>query len=419
MTVARPNTERILAIVIAAVLLVSGFAWADHKPGHGGGGGGNGGGGGGGDEQPPRFTALELPLDGDPFALSEADPDGVITVAIDSSEAGYVSAAFARVNQSTQSIEDYGFLPEPPYADPNDGVFKNGHSGPNDVNDNGTIVGHAAAFETDPDYTGTDISPNRGIVWTYDGTNYSYELLPSLNLGQTLAVGINNLGEIVGDSDGRAVYWDATTHAIEDLNTPETANMGWELFSASDINDWGLIVGRGRLNGVSRGFLLDYASKEIWAVPLVGAADQNGAHRIDATGRIIGTAWNGIGDAHGSDPDFVTGYSWSGPGTAPVILPSATMNTSACVGMNDLGASIGISVIPQGDPFSADQVPTLWEFQDTGTLTTDLSQEIPNKPAWFLLRSWDINNNGWISTYGRKFVKGKYYWRAILLVPTS
>ena len=53
------------------------------------------------------------------------------------------------------------------------------------------------------------------------------------------------LGVIVGTSGDRAVLWDANTLAIEELNTVATAALGWELTSAIDINDAGLIVGAG------------------------------------------------------------------------------------------------------------------------------------------------------------------------------
>ena len=377
-------------------------------------------GGGGGGEPPPRFTVLELPLEGYANAISETDQQGTITVAVDGSDAGYASAAFARVDRLTKEILDYGFLPEPPFVDRDDGQFKDGPSGPSDVNDDRTIVGSASAFEEDPDYTGSDPSPNRGVVWTYDGTDYSYEVLPTLNLAPTYTSGINNWGAIVGSSDHRAVLWDAFTHDIEDLNTAETAALGWELRAALDINDDGLVVGIGLLNEKTRGFLLDLNSGDITPVPLIGSADQNGAYRINANGRLVGYAWDGDGASYGTNPDYVRGYSWDGPGSDPVVLPSVTNNTSHAFGLNDFGASTGISIIPNDDVFSNNLVPTLWEFDTTGNLTaTELATEIPNKPDWYLHQCWDINNDGWISARGRKFFKGRYVWPALLLVPNQ
>ncbi len=65
-------------------------------------------------------------------------------------------------------------------------------------------------------------------------------------------------------------------------------------------------------------------------------------------------------------------------------------------------------------------MPTLWEFDAQGKLlATDLNTQIPTKPAWYLWHSCDVNNDGWVSGYGRKFVKGSYYWHAVLLIPSG
>ena len=380
---------------------------------------------GGGDTTVPRFTLLELPVDGGPIALSETT-SGTLTVAIDASEAGYVSAAFARVNPITQELLQHGFLPEPPFADPNNGEFKNGHSGPADVNEAGTIVGQAAAYEDDPDYTGDDISPNRPIVWTYDEADesYSYELLPTLDLDDAAAWGINNLGIVVGRSSGRAVLWNpfsSTPYAIEELNTAETLALGWELLAAYDINDNGLIVGYGMLAGQRRGFLLDYVTKAIVAVPLVGPAHANPAYRINASGRVVGTAWDGGSKHYGTNPDYVQGYSWDGPGSNPVVLASVTDNTSIAYWMNDLGMSTGNSYIPTDDYLTNYTVPTLWELDEQGqSVATDLTSiGIENARGWFLARCGDVNNDGWVSVYGRKRSKGQYRWRTVLLIPNN
>jgi probable HAF family extracellular repeat protein len=76
------------------------------------------------------------------------------------------------------------------------------------------------------------------------------------------ANGINASGHIVGmsmDGDGRAraVRFDGSI-AI-DLNTLIPAGSGWTLQFAQSINDSGVIVGWGRLNGQTRGFILEPA----------------------------------------------------------------------------------------------------------------------------------------------------------------
>jgi hypothetical protein len=326
---------------------------------------------------------------------------------------GYQSAAFALINSDNKTVLEYGFLPEPPFVDPESGEFQNGGSGVYDVNNDGILVGRASTFEDDPNYTGTDPNPGRGVVWTYNGSQYEFELLPTLNLAVSYALGINNFGEIVGVSDHRAVFWDAFTHEIQDLNPPTTAALGWDLSSANDINDMGLVVGQGMLEEKFRGFLLDLDSGAIWAIPLIGPADANGGKRIDANGRVVGSAWNGTGSYYGTD--YVMGYSWEGPGHAPVILGSVTNNTSVAFGLNDLGDSVGVSIIPNDDILADNRVPTLWEPDGNGSMTAlDLREEIGGYTSWLL---FNINNEGWIAARGRKRFRGRYVTRALIIVP--
>ena len=377
-----------------------------------------------GDDDEPvseRFSVVEIPVDGDPVSLSEPDVGNRVTVSIDSAEAGYVSAAFATVDATSGNIIASGFLPEPAYVDQNDGVMKNGPSSPADVNVFGEIVGVAKTY--DPEATG-DPSPSRAVLWSDDGSGYAYTLLPlPAGASESRAMGINNWGDIVGlswqaNDPGMAVIWVAGTREAFDLNTEATAAVGWQLFDAYDINDAGFVVGNGLLNGVFRGYMLDLATRDIWAVPLVGPETGNYARRINEVGRVIGDAWDGGGSPWNPDPDYYHAFSWNGPGTDPGVLPSLTLNTSIAGGLNDLGATVGNSVIPSDDPWDNDMVPTLWEYDDEGNvLATDLQAEIST--THLLIRSHDVNNDGWIAAYGGKRVKGRYQYRALLLVPTS
>lgn len=72
---------------------------------------------------------------------------------------------------------------------------------------------------------------------------------------------INNLGRIVGNSASpslsRATIWITPNPAgLRDLNLQIAPGTGWQLSSASKINDNNVIVGKGRLNGVSKSFIL-------------------------------------------------------------------------------------------------------------------------------------------------------------------
>jgi probable HAF family extracellular repeat protein len=87
------------------------------------------------------------------------------------------------------------------------------------------------------------------------------------------AFGINNAGQIVGDSGGLAMIYQSGT--MLDLNTmldPITSS-GWFLGEATAINNQGQIVGVGQHNGTYSAFLLTpLATPEPSCYGLVGAA---------------------------------------------------------------------------------------------------------------------------------------------------
>jgi probable HAF family extracellular repeat protein len=120
------------------------------------------------------------------------------------------------------------------------------------INRSGRIVGHEDSLR---------ISSSRAVI--QDG--YGIHAIGSLGSGFSVAVGLNDLGNVVGYS------WTAPTverpqgarHAflftggpVLDLNDVLPAESGWELVEARDINNRGQIIGRGFRNGELRAFLL-------------------------------------------------------------------------------------------------------------------------------------------------------------------
>jgi probable HAF family extracellular repeat protein len=99
-----------------------------------------------------------------------------------------------------------------------------------DVNDQGTIVGYS----------------NGAVVWESDGVELIVGEFYSTHGGPRA---INNHGHIVGDggslSDPRAVIW--RNRARYDLVVLCQPNTTWELEYARDVNDFGQIVGIGRV----------------------------------------------------------------------------------------------------------------------------------------------------------------------------
>lgn len=126
------------------------------------------------------------------------------------------------------------------------------------LNDQGQIVGGLSGND---DGTGRAFLLAGGVVKDL-GT-----LTPSH--GYSRAVSINNAGQIVGISsaswftreDERAFLYEGGV--MLDLNPLIPAGSGWVLHVASDINQQGQIVGRGRLNGQERAFLLTPAGPPV------------------------------------------------------------------------------------------------------------------------------------------------------------
>jgi probable HAF family extracellular repeat protein len=72
--------------------------------------------------------------------------------------------------------------------------------------------------------------------------------------GQSSANDINDLGQIVGNSEIGAFIWEKGV--TSNLNNLINVNSGWTLTSAEAINEQGYIVGYGNFNGKTRAFLL-------------------------------------------------------------------------------------------------------------------------------------------------------------------
>jgi probable HAF family extracellular repeat protein len=176
-------------------------------------------------------------LDGRYSRASDINDHGLIVGSAEvSGSPDFHAVAWSRTDPNTPwTITDLGTLPGFP------------SSAANAVNKHGVVVGMSYM---------NNFSSGRGFV--YDG---SMTMLPSLGGALSTALDINKHGVIVGWSflpapgGRRAVMW--TSGGIVDLNTLLPAGSGWNLTSASSINDNGDIVGTGvDPNGMIRGFVL-------------------------------------------------------------------------------------------------------------------------------------------------------------------
>jgi probable HAF family extracellular repeat protein len=117
-----------------------------------------------------------------------------------------------------------------------------------DINDVGDIVGFCelAGLGCCEETRWRMESPMRDS-WTPTGLGS-----PGVELNR--AHGVNDFGDIVGDSFGRAFLWrDGTFLYLDDL-LPEASD--WTLLEARDINRFGQVVGVGLHAGLPRGYLL-------------------------------------------------------------------------------------------------------------------------------------------------------------------
>ena len=119
------------------------------------------------------------------------------------------------------------------------------------INDAGQVVGYSSAAE----------DTFHASLW--QGGQLTD--LGTLGGNSSYAYGINSSGQIVGSSitaDGAAHAFLRHDGNLVDLNTILTNGAGWELLSATAINDKGQIVGEGRINDAIHAFLLTPATSQ-------------------------------------------------------------------------------------------------------------------------------------------------------------
>ena len=166
--------------------------------------------------------------------------------------------------------------------------------------------------------------------------------------------------------------------------------------------------------------------QKVIAVAAVGGIRQDmEPGRLAFPDQLIDYTWSRMHTYFEQDLSHVTHVDFTDPyfDANQSLVANAGTDITAATSIADLqdfnlGAAVGNSVIPSDDPWDNDMVPTLWEYDDQGNvLATDIEEEIPTKHT--LLYCPDVNNDGWIGARGRKLVKGRYQWQALLLVPTS
>jgi hypothetical protein len=153
--------------------------------------------------------------------------------------------------------------------------------------------------------------------------------------------GLNNRGDVAGTACSSGPNRKCRAFVREngvwtDLNTRLPAGSGWELTTASDINDAGQIAGTGLFNGQSRDFLLTPASETtppaLTAAPTAGGAvyAPGAWTNKDVAIRFVCTDDAGVASLVASGA--ASGSSSGGPAvmarTVDVVVPSEGANQS-------------------------------------------------------------------------------------------
>jgi probable HAF family extracellular repeat protein len=224
------------------------------------------------------------------------------------------------------------------------------------------------------------------FVWS-GGVMQPLPLLPGHTTGHARA--INNVGQSVGLSSPpgfsffttRAVRWD--NGVVTDLNTAATAAAGWVLLSAAfDINDAGQIVGYGfKAGNVQRAFLLDNGvATDLGTL----GGSQAIAASLNEAGQIAGmSSINAAGDYHA--------FSWTN-GVMTDLGGSSGSGFNLAFSINDFGEAAGSWASASG------AIPLFW---DAAGIPAVLPLLDPSATAYAVNNLRQIVGSGNVAGVGR------------------
>ncbi|HLF13577.1 MAG TPA: T9SS type A sorting domain-containing protein [Bacteroidota bacterium] len=170
------------------------------------------------------------------------------------------------INDRGEIVGDTQFDPDPLNSDYHAFLYNPYPASDSQMHDLGTLGG-AESFAYGINNLGQIVGESEsasgqwlGFLWE-KGAMQALPTLPTTGIPRGYAKAINDHGVVVGSSnvaDGQqphAFMWD-TVNGTRDLNNLIPSDSGWLLIRANAINDSGQIVGMGLHNGQYRGFLL-------------------------------------------------------------------------------------------------------------------------------------------------------------------
>lgn len=284
----------------------------------------------------------------------------------------------------------------------------------------------ALSISNSGDIAGNVFYAGRGFLYSQKGRG-AIELLPG---GSSTANGVNNSGQVVGESGGRAfVYSNGTMTDLGFLdNSPQYA-------AAYAINDAGYVAGVSSKDGYFRAFVYHNGVMQDLGTLPGGIASY--AYAINNRGQIAGAAFNATGTSHAvlyengvvkdlgtlggtsqargiNDRGHVVGVSDTIQGDAHAFLYAngvmrdlgspVTGNSSHASGINNLGQVVGTYGGGLGRAFI---------YDERGGMR-DLNAMVDPASGWFIHDAYSINDRQQIVGLGCK--NGEY--GAVLLVPT-
>lgn len=185
-----------------------------------------------------------------------------------------------------------------------------GESYPLRISDKGVVVG----------FTLFGPSVNNGFIWSRQN---GVVLLGSRDSGRVRANDVNKHGQVVGEFDSRAYLW-TRAGGVVDLNTRLVgAPAGFQLASASRINDNGAIVAN-----ANTGLVLLVPHAGTTAPPVAGPISVTGSPRIDA----LLTLSANFQDADAGE-NHTASWSW-GDGSSDVGVVSASQGGGSVSGQH-------------------------------------------------------------------------------------